>query len=183
MARVQCICLRCGESFGARPADIAVGKGKYCSLLCFRGSNATHRMSGTPEYNAWRSMKVRCLNPSNEGYALYGGRGITIYGPWQESFEAFFAHIGRRPSAQHSLDRIDNDGNYEPGNVRWATPREQMNNRNVNRSITYKDETHTVAEWARLRGMSKTLLLYRLNQGWTPERILSDRVGRWAHSA
>lgn len=80
-------------------------------------------------------MKTRCLNPNNGRYHRYGGRGITICSEWRESFEAFFAHVGPRPSAGHTLDRINNDGNYEPGNVRWATPQQQAMNRSTNRPI------------------------------------------------
>lgn len=99
--------------------------------------NATHRMTGTPEFGTWIHMRSRCLTLTDDAYHLYGGRGITIYGPWIESFEAFFAYIGPKPGPNYSIDRIDNDGNYEPGNVRWATPREQIRNqRHAKRSQT-----------------------------------------------
>jgi hypothetical protein len=86
------------------------------------------------EYRAWVSMNTRCHNPRCRNYAYYGGRGITVFPAWRSvnaggSFLAFFAHIGPRPSRKHSVDRINNDGNYEPGNVRWATPIEQRANR------------------------------------------------------
>jgi hypothetical protein len=84
----------------------------------------------TPEYMAWASMKTRCYNANSAKYRLYGGRGIQVCERWRESFEAFLADMGRRPSAEHSLDRYpDGDGNYEPGNVRWATDSEQNSNR------------------------------------------------------
>lgn len=82
----------------------------------------------TPEYMAWTAMKQRCQNPRHRDYASYGGRGITVCPEWRASFESFFTCIGPRPGRGYSLDRIDNDGNYEPGNVRWATLSEQNRN-------------------------------------------------------
>ena len=81
-----------------------------------------------PEYHTWSNMKQRCLNPNRSDYARYGGRGITICQEWIDSYEQFLADMGRRPTLQHSIDRIDNDGNYEPSNCRWATLPEQRSN-------------------------------------------------------
>lgn len=89
----------------------------------------SHGRSGTPEYHAWEAMLRRCRVKSEKRYADYGGRGIRVCDAWTASFAAFFRDVGSRPSAAHSLDRIDNDGHYEPGNVRWATRGEQMRNR------------------------------------------------------
>ena len=83
----------------------------------------------SPEYRAWENMRQMCYNPKYQGSKNYLGRGITVYSEWIESFRAFHAYIGDRPSKMHSLDRIDNDGNYEPGNVRWTTWDIQANNR------------------------------------------------------
>lgn len=89
-------------------------------------------MGGTPEYGAWTNAKTRCFNAANAGYVHYGARGITMCDEWRNSFEAFYAHVGPRPSAKHSLDRIDNGGDYAPGNVRWALPAvQQANKRHV----------------------------------------------------
>lgn len=90
------------------------------------------------EYRAWVNMKFRCLSPKCEFYDRYGGRGIRVYEPWLTDFEAFFEHVGPRPTPRHSLDRIDNAGHYEPGNVRWATYEEQNRNRRISK-LTAED--------------------------------------------
>lgn len=100
-----------------------------------------HRVSNMPEYQAWYDMKHRCLNPNNTRYANYGGRGIVVCKEWLNSFENFLEDMGPRPS-RRSLDRIDNNGNYEPGNCRWATDKQQAYNKRTNNQNTNK--THCI---------------------------------------
>ena len=94
----------------------------------------THGMSYTSEYGIWCAMKARCGNPKTNRFAHYGGRGIQVCAKWKNSFEDFFADVGPRPSPDHSIDRINVDGNYKPGNVRWATPLEQARNKQPRRA-------------------------------------------------
>lgn len=129
----------------------------------------------TPERSAWSGMKDRCHNPLSLGYARYGGRGITVCDEWRESFEAFLQHIGPRPSSAHSIDRIDNDRGYEPGNVRWATAKEQQRNRRCTRPITAFGRTQPLPAWAEEVGISPITLRGRIERGWDPEKALSQK--------
>ena len=102
-----------------------------------RASNGTHLRTNTVEYATWERMKNRCYNTNSPDYEDYGGRGITVCERWRTSFENFFADMGLRPSTNHSLDRYpNNDGNYEPGNCRWATRSQQARNRRAPRKKT-----------------------------------------------
>ncbi len=121
------------------------------------------RNQTAPEYAAWCNTIQRCTNPKNPAWANYGGRGIKVCAAWLDSYEAFLAHVGRRPSPKHSLDRHpNNDGNYEPGNVRWATRLEQSINSRRVRLVTHDGRTMHLAEWARETGINYGTLYSRL---------------------
>ena len=126
----------CGNPHTARSSAIFSGGIKSCG--CLRNEkareravarNSTHGLRWTPEYSAWDNIKQRCFRTSHKAYCNYGGRGISMCQEWASSFMAFFNHVGYRPSRLHSIDRINNDGNYEPGNVKWSTKSEQAMNR------------------------------------------------------
>lgn len=133
----------------------------------------------SPTYCSWVAMLVR-VSARYRNAARYHGRGIVVCERWQ-SFENFLADTGARPTGT-TIDRIDNDGNYEPGNCRWATDVEQQRNRSSNRLVTYSDRTQTVTDWARESGMSPSTLHTRLRRGWEFGRAISTPatpVGRW----
>jgi len=131
----------------------------------------------SPEYVAWINMKNRCGNPNREDYKLYGALGVKVCEEWKDDFAAFVEHVGLRPSAQHSLDRYPvMDGNYEPGNVRWATDQQQANNRRSNRVIEHAGEKLTMAEWARRASIKLSIVHARLKDGWDFSRAISTPV-------
>ena len=128
----------------------------------------------TREFRLWLSMISRCHYSRNQAYPGYGGRGIVVCERWRTSFGNFLSDMGRRPSPQHSLDRFpDNNGNYEPGNVRWATRIEQAGNTRSTRHLTFRGETLCMSEWGRRLGLGFRLISSRLQKGWTVERALS----------
>jgi hypothetical protein len=114
------------------------------------------------ERKAWSEMRQRCNNPNNDKFHHYGGRGIKVCAQWNESFHAFFSHVGFKPSPKHSLDRIDPDGDYEPGNVRWATQLEQARNKRKTHVLTVDGETKPLSEWAELTGIDYPTLWHRI---------------------
>jgi hypothetical protein len=119
----------------------------------------------TKEFRAWSAMIARCTYPSQQNYGDYGGRGIAVCSEWSASFEAFLSHVGAAPGASHSLDRIDVNGHYEPGNVRWATSREQARNKRVQRLIEYCGESMTLTEWAERLGVKVGTMWSRIKFG------------------
>lgn len=165
----------CGQYTVVYAGSLRRGATNSCGCLaqeCAK-SRGTHRMTGTAEYCTWTRIIQRCTDTKYHGYHKYGGRGISICGRWRQSFEAFLEDIGPRPTPKHSIDRIDNDGNYEPGNCRWATAREQANNRRTNRLLTVDGETWTVAQWAERTGLPDHVIRTRLHRGWTPRRAIT----------
>lgn len=138
----------------------------------------THGLTKSREYRIYCLMKGRCRNPNTPGYKNYGGRGIKVCDRWINSFENFLADIGNSPSNEYSLDRINNDGNYEPGNCRWATRKQQTNNKRGNSIIEHNGIKLTVAQWAEKLNMNPDLIYRRLYRGWTATQSLTEQKGK-----
>jgi hypothetical protein len=118
-------------------------------------------------------MRSRCTNPNTPSWADYGGRGITICDRWLNSFEDFFTDVGHRPTPRHSLDRIEVNGNYEPGNVRWAIPETQGRNKRDNHIVVVGEEKLTLADAADRATVPYNTFLYRIKRGWSVEDAIS----------
>lgn len=145
-------------------------------------ASMTHGMSNTKSYNVWRNIKSRCLNPSDINFEYYGGRGVTICDEWRDSFEAFHDWLTENGYREDSVrnntftvDRIDVNGNYDPGNCRIVSMDIQANNKRTNRYITFNNETHTCAEWARKLNMNYKAFMDRVYRNWPIERIMTQQ--------
>lgn len=170
--------LRCDCGNEIRVTSCNLNAGYYQSCGCYRREFARkHGMTGTPEYQAWADMINRCLNPKNPRYKDYGGRGITVCDRWRSSFDAFYEAVGPRP-AGHLLDRIDNEGCYEPGNVRWVPSKVSARNRRTNHLVEWRGEMLTVTEWAERFDMNPTTLFHRLRRGIRMEEATIKPAGR-----
>ncbi len=140
--------------------------------------NRKHGLSVSPEYTCWQHIKERCLVPTSQSYRHYGGRGVTVCALWLK-FENFLADVGVRPSPEHSIERLDNNGNYEPGNVVWATQAAQTRNQRRNQFITYGGKIQTLTDWANELGLPYSTLSMRLRRGWPLEKALNPV--RWSY--
>jgi hypothetical protein len=166
-------CEYCGKEFYVYPCVIKHGLGKFCSRSCnAKISHITHGKTESRTYRSWTMMLQRCTNPKYTGFSKYGGAGITVSKEWSESFELFLSDLGERPIGKN-LDRINGKLGYFKGNCRWATPREQGENRYTSRLITFREETKCVTEWARTVGLSAPTVISRLNSSWTVEEALT----------
>lgn len=182
--RWLCRCA-CGNVRLVVEGDLRTGNTRSCGclkreMLSARSTKhgAKRRSGQTPEYSSWSAMKTRCLNPNFPAYPNYGGRGIRICDRWIQSFENFVADMGERPSLAHTLERIDNNGNYEPGNCRWVTRKEQCRNKRTSVLFEYNGERLTVQDWANRfgRGFGYTyrrLFLY----GLTAQEAMAELRG------
>lgn len=170
----RCEC-RCGTKTIVEGGHLRSGGTRSCG--CYHLELVTiHGGRKTGTYRSWTSMIGRCRNHRRLDYPRYGGRGIRVCDRWM-SFELFLKDMGSRPSSDHSLDRIDNAGDYEPNNCRWATRFEQQNNCRSNRIIKHDGKEQTLAQWSRVTGIGSTTLRSRLNRGWPVSKALTEPVG------
>ena len=151
-------------------ASVSLVNGTSSSCGC---SHRTHGLSGKPEYLIWYSMIDRCTNKSHKFWGHYGGRGITVCSEWM-LFKNFFADMGDRPKDK-TLDRINNNGNYNKRNCRWATKKQQDNNKRTNHLLMYNGKTQNITEWAEELNMKRYLIYNRLIMGWSIEKALTRK--------
>ncbi len=151
------------------------------SHVVAKSKSIKHGRFGTPEYRAWNQMIQRCHNANNPMFRYYGGRGIHVCDRWRASFSDFFSDMGERPSARHSLDRKDNNGDYCPENCRWATRSQQARNTRVIPLLSFQGVSLCVADWADRLGFKKHTLHNRLVYGWSVEEALTTPEGSLRH--
>lgn len=159
-----CSC-ECGNEVVVPVDGLTTGHTKSCGCHKVdehRAREFKHGCEPRDVFNTWCHMRRRCYDPKNGSYKRYGGRGITICERWLDSFIAFRDDMGPKPSPAHSIDRIDNDGNYEPGNCRWATNKEQARNRRSSRIVEHDGQRKTIAEWAEIYGLKQHFLWWQL---------------------
>lgn len=173
---VEAVC-RCGAVVVVR-LEHGVPRSSGCRACFFKrqtkhGHALWRRTSKT--YTNWQQMLARCTDENVVQYQDYGGRGIKVCERWRHSFPNFLADMGERPDG-HSLDRIDNEGNYEPGNCRWATRTEQNRNSRRNVLLTHNGETMPISAWAERLGVDDKPIRFRIRRGWSTERALTEPV-------
>ena len=176
--RVLCRCA-CGKAATVRSSDLSMGRTVSCG--CFhiqriKECSTTHGLCSTAEYEVWAGIIQRTTNTKRKDFIHYGGRGITCCPQWRHSFETFLADTGLRPSPDHCIERIDNNKGYFPGNVRYATQKEQCRNQRRNRLIECFGKTQTLAEWAEQTGIAEYTLRGRINRGWTLDQTMTKSL-------
>lgn len=170
----ECNCA-CGNTITCSLRNLSSGNTKSCG--CVRGeSRRTHGMSGSREYRIWIHMKSRCYNESDSRFYTHGGRGIKVCDRWLHSFDNFLEDMGLAPSGQHSIERLDNNGDYRPENCTWADFKEQANNKRTNWYITHNGETKTIKQWSEVYGVGYQTLLKRVRDyGWPFEKAVTTK--------
>lgn len=176
---VQCTC-ECGAQKLVRFHSLTCGDSKSCGCLGIdtRAARAKYLPEDKPLLRAYNDMMSRCYNPKVQSYQRYGGRGIVVCSRWRESKVAFIADMKPTYFTGGSLDRRDNEGIYSPENCRWATQKEQQNNKSTCVLLELGGITQTLTQWAEAAGLSKHTLSYRLKNGMKLEAALLKKVGR-----
>lgn len=178
----ECIC-DCGTVRNVRWRSLTSGRSRSCGCFLPEAARLTHTKHGQSRsvlYKIWRGMRNRCDPRWGSRYPRHGGRGIRVCDRWWNSFETFLADMGPRPEGS-TLERIDNDGHYEPGNCRWASWKEQGKNRHNTAFLTFGGVTKPIVDWARSCGIDRKVLAMRIKLGWDPERAMSVPVRRGSY--
>lgn len=180
----NCLC-DCGEYTRAVSSKLNAGRKLSCGCLMEEnkkllkgGGNTKHGDSNSPEFNCWSNIKDRCFNPNHPSYPHYGGRGITMADEWVNDYGKFLEHVGRRPSDSHSIERIDNEKGYYPGNLRWALLDDQSINKRWTRWVEYNGEQVKLMELCWENGWNPDVIRGRLNQGWSLEDAINEPLNR-----
>lgn len=164
----------CGTEKELPMSAVKLNTIKSCGCL-----RKIHGKTDSPTFYSWRSMIARCTLPEHRAYKYYGGKGIAVCDSWLEKkgvgLKNLINDIGERPSKDHSIDRIDSNGNYEPSNCRWADRIVQQSNKSNNNKLEHNGRIETVTEWARITGIKMTTLKERLVRGWSIERTLTTK--------
>ncbi len=175
-----CEC-ECGTLTPVLTSNLSNGHTQSCGCWkkeLIRNRSITHGMRNTSEYRSYVHAKDRCNNPNDASYPDYGGRGIEFR---FNSFEEFFDHMGYKPLPKLTLERIGNDGHYEKGNVKWATRREQNNNKRSTRWLTHQGRKQTLAQWCRELHLNRKTIWARLNNGWSDSDALTRPLTNSPH--
>lgn len=173
----ECRCA-CSAVLVVRAWNLKNGHQRSCGCMTEQWigeANTTHGRTRTRLYTAWNAMHERCRNPKNDEFHNYGGRGIRVCERWSR-FEAFLQDVGEPPTDRHTLERIETNGNYEPGNCKWATRKEQARNKRNNRLITFRGKTRSLVEWGEETGFGGSRIGNRLRIGWSIERALTEQA-------
>ncbi len=168
----ECLC-DCGNIVIVSKPNLTSNHTKSCG--CYKNYEycTTHKMTDTRVYEIWIGMKQRCNNPNYAPFKKYGARGIKVCDRWLESFENFLADMGEPPTSKHSIDRIDNNGNYQPSNCRWATPEEQGCNRRTNVVIKFNDKEQCLSKWCKELNLDYRSTHGKLRRGKSIESIFN----------
>lgn len=175
-ARYTDVKCKCGKQLSRRLSDLNNGKSKRCaSCACKKRYGDFPRDANNPTYRSWQAMRTRCNNPNRKAYKDYGGRGITVCERW-DSYKNFVEDMGERPEGK-TLDRMDNDGNYEPDNCRWATRQEQSENTRRTRLIEYTGKSQSLRTWCRELDLNYKAIWNRLyQQKWSVKRAFETPI-------
>lgn len=187
--RLLCRC-DCGKEHIVRMSNLKSGAVQSCGCLGRELSSQRARKHGgkvdpNTLYAIWRGIKVRCYNPDHEHFDLYGGRGIVMCDEWRDDYAAFEAAAGERPSVKHTIDRIDTNGHYQPGNIRWATMKQQNRNRRNNRLVVYAGVEMPLSEASERAGLIPETVADRIKKGWPESRWFepANQSRPWARTS